>query len=72
MSLSYDNFNREFIDYNDIYETHIDKITKEQIQQVINEYFVVENMVVYILGEKTPSLTLVEKIVSKYNHTNQK
>ena len=72
LSLSDDNFNREFIDYNDIYETHIDKITKEQIQQVINEYFVVENMVVYILGEKTPSLTLVEKIVSKYNHTNQK
>jgi predicted Zn-dependent peptidase len=56
-----------FIDYNDIYETYIENITKEQIQNVINEYFVVENMIVYILGEKTPSLSLVEKTVNKFH-----
>jgi predicted Zn-dependent peptidase len=62
-------FNKEFIDYNDIYEKYIDKITKEQIQQVIDKYFIVENMIVYILGENenTPSIELVDKIVSKFH-----
>lgn len=56
-------FQHEFIDYNDIYETYIDTITKKQIHEVIRKYFVVENMVVSILGEKCPSFKEVVPFV---------
>ena len=52
-------FQTDFVEYNDIYKKHIHNITLEQIQEVIRKYFVVENMIVYILG-KEPS--------HNYNH----
>jgi predicted Zn-dependent peptidase len=55
-------FKRQFVDYNDIYEKYIAKITKKEIQDVIDKYFIVDNMIVYILGEKIPSLKQVENI----------
>jgi predicted Zn-dependent peptidase len=52
-------FRKNFVDYNDIYETYIDKITKEDIHSIIRKYFVVENRVIYILGETVPTITQV-------------
>jgi predicted Zn-dependent peptidase len=57
------NFQNDFIDYNDIYETYIDKITKEDIDNIIRKYFVVENRIIYIMGETVPSITQVHKIL---------
>jgi len=52
-------FQHTFMDYNDIYDTFIDKITKEQMNQVIRQYFGVENRIIYILGETVPSISQV-------------
>ena len=69
MSMNDDNFKQDFVDYNDIYQTYISKITKEQIQEIINKYLIVDNMLVYILGEKTPSLKQVEKVCDVFYET---
>ena len=56
-------FQSEFIDYNDIYETYIDNITKEDINKIIRKYFVVENRIIYILGETVPTITQVKNCI---------
>lgn len=53
-------FQTNFVDYNDIYQTYIDKITKEDIHNIIRKYFVVENRIIYILGETVPTITQVK------------
>lgn len=56
-------FQSEFIDYNDIYKTYIDNITKEDINRIIRKYFVVENRIIYILGETVPTITQVKNCI---------
>ena len=68
-SMNDDHFKQNFVDYNDIYDRYIAKITKEQIQEIIHKYFIVDNMVVYILGEKTPSLKQVENVCDLFYNT---
>lgn len=69
VSMNDDDFKEKFVDYNDIYDKYISKITKEQIQNIIDKYFIVNNMVVYILGEKIPSLKQVEKVCDSFYET---
>ena len=56
-------FQKDFVDYNDIYEKYIAPITKKQINEIIRRYFVVENQVIYILGETVPSIQQIHKIM---------
>ena len=60
---------KDFVEYTDIYEKHIHNITLEQIHEVIHKYFVVENMIVYILG-KEPGHTYhhnyIQKLVERH------
>lgn len=60
---NHNEFQNDFIDYNDIYQTHIANITKEQIDHIIRKYFVVENQIIYILGETVPSIKQIHKIL---------
>ena len=62
-------FQKDFVEYNDIYKQHIHNITLAQIREVINTYFVAENMIVYIMG-KEPSHTYdhdyIQELVEKH------
>ena len=55
-----------FISYPDIYETCIEKITKSQIEDVIDKYLVRENMVVGIMYEKGLNKKKIEEISNRY------
>jgi hypothetical protein len=62
-------FQNDFVEYNDVYKHHIHNITLKQIHEGIRKYFVVENMIVYIMG-KEPSHTYhhdyIQELVEKH------
>jgi predicted Zn-dependent peptidase len=61
--LIYDN--PHSIPYQDVYKTYYAKITKKDINDMIQKYIRRENMVVCLFGEHVPSLASVEDVVYK-------
>jgi len=62
------------IPYLDIYKTHIETITIEQINQVIREYFRFKNMVISVISNHPPSVSKLKHVCETIfqQHQNSK
>jgi predicted Zn-dependent peptidase len=54
-----------FTPYSQIFDTFIKPVTKKRLNDVVKQYFRLNNMVVCILGEKVPSLNSVKSVCEK-------
>jgi predicted Zn-dependent peptidase len=54
------------VSYDKIYKKYYDKLTKHDINRVIQTYFTRNNMCVVIVGEHVPELSLVKKYFTKF------
>lgn len=56
-----------FIPFSQIYERNIEPVTMEEIYQVIQRYFITDNMVIGIIGDQLPTKTNIEKVYKQFN-----
>jgi predicted Zn-dependent peptidase len=66
MILYGDNFNNNFVPYSDIYKEKIEKITKKEVNDVIQKYMNPENMVVGIMSSKKIPVNKILSVVNEY------
>lgn len=56
-----------FVPFMDYYEKYIDQLTVEQINEIIQRYFTVENMVIGIRGQDAPTVSEIEKVANIFH-----
>lgn len=62
----HDNNDGVVVSLDEIYETHYDKITKKQINDIIKKYIISETMVVSLFGEHVPKLDDVKSVCQSF------
>ena len=55
-----------FVSYDSLYRKNIEPITRKEVNQVIQTYFTVENMLIGITGIKPPSETKIREISKRF------